>query len=1002
MYFVKCDDQFLLNPNNDNFSLISAVLNLEENNSGSMDFKISHKHPNIDVIEKMKSEIIVYQDDEEIWSGRITEEKVDFWKNHTYHVEGELSFLNDSIQNQNKYQNVTPESFFRSLISNHNSKVTPEKQFEVGVVSVVDNNDSIYHYTNYETTLNCIQEKIIKTLGGFIRIRHENGKRIIDLLGERPNTNEQIIRFGDNLIDFTKNYDFKDLATVIIPLGKIIEGSGDDGLDDYVTIESVNDGKNYVESPDAVSKYGRIEKVVKWSDVVTPSILKSKAEKHLKDNQFDDMTLEVKAIDLHNLDVNEERVKISDRIRVISDIHGLDRYFPVTKLTIDLLSPSKNTFTLGSKVNVSLSSKQKENQSSIEKAIEKVKNITVGSDIIKQAVDGASALLKDLTHGFVITEKDRIMIMDTDNEETASKKWLWNLNGLGYSGDGGNSYETALTMDGHINGKMISANSIESEHLSVGCHAELESHAENYVTEQTKTIRSDILKETDDKLTGYYSKVDVDQKLSTGLQNVTSEISQKYVKNDELGNYVRTDELSTAIEQNADSIVTRVKNDLNEELYDFLPKGLNDLESQNASFYVGSTAWDDFIHLQDVSYDLDGETLTRNNSIYISGQNDENGKYSTRECGINIPDSITTEAEKRDLIITITYRFSKDFQYIIDNYPNSSWPIQFNAQKNRWHWEIKHMTPQLQNAKANEVVKFSYKINDSSAGKIRFQSIPTVDTEILDLHFETPRKIYQESLLKQTAEGLSSCVQKGDVISSINQSAESVSISASKIDFSGDTAIHGSFESDSGAGKMVISNGHIDGYYNNKLTLQFHPNVAWGSSGYSGGHLSIGEEGFDPFSSDNDKTWASISKDSYFKQVTCGRGLSGTGLYVNGDAWFFGNVKAETGGTQFISDRRLKHDIETLDNSIDLITKLRPVKFKYNNGTSDRFHHGFIAQEVRDAIEGDDFGVWCYDKTEDINFIRYDELIADLVGSVQYLNNKVNDLENKLKERDSE
>lgn len=33
----------------------------------------------------------------------------------------------------------------------------------------------------------------------------------------------QIIRFGDNLLDFTKNWDLTDLATVLIPRGATIE-----------------------------------------------------------------------------------------------------------------------------------------------------------------------------------------------------------------------------------------------------------------------------------------------------------------------------------------------------------------------------------------------------------------------------------------------------------------------------------------------------------------------------------------------------------------------------------------------------------------------------------------------------------------------------------------------------------------------------------------------------------------------------------------------------------
>ena len=44
--------------------------------------------------------------------------------------------------------------------------------------------------------------------------------------------NTQTIRFGENLLDFTKNKDLTDLATVIIPRGaKVEKDSDEEGID---------------------------------------------------------------------------------------------------------------------------------------------------------------------------------------------------------------------------------------------------------------------------------------------------------------------------------------------------------------------------------------------------------------------------------------------------------------------------------------------------------------------------------------------------------------------------------------------------------------------------------------------------------------------------------------------------------------------------------------------------------------------------------------------------
>ena len=52
------------------------------------------------------------------------------------------------------------------------------------------------------------------------------------------------------------------------------------------------------------------------------------------------------------------------------------------------------------------------------------------------------------------------------------------------------------------------------------------------------------------------------------------------------------------------------------------------------------------------------------------------------------------------------------------------------------------------------------------------------------------------------------------------------------------------------------------------------------------------------------------------------------------------------------SDRNLKNSIEGLSDKYDnFFDRLSPVRFKFNNGASGRFHTGFVAQDVETAIE---------------------------------------------------
>lgn len=117
---------------------------------------------------------------------------------------------------------------------------------------------------------------------------------------------------------------------------------------------------------------------------------------------------------------------------------------------------------------------------------------------------------------------------------------------------------------------------------------------------------------------------------------------------------------------------------------------------------------------------------------------------------------------------------------------------------------------------------------------------------------------------------------------------------------------------------------------------------------------------------------------------------------------FFTNGTAYLGSSPVISsDKSIKINIQSLDThkSSDFIYALNPVEYKYKDGTSDRLHHGFIAQELHDSMQSD-WGVYC-DANIDTGenggkAIRYEELIADLVATVQSQNERISELEKKL------
>lgn len=158
-----------------------------------------------DALQKMKSEIEVYQDGEFLGAYRVLNTDLDFNNIKAVTCEGELAYLLDSVQRPSEYHDISVEDYFETLISNHNDDVDEDKQFAVGAVTVTDPNDSLYRIHNYESTWECVDDKLIDRLGGYVRCRRVNGVRTIDYVTSYGNVNTQIIRFGENILDLTRD-----------------------------------------------------------------------------------------------------------------------------------------------------------------------------------------------------------------------------------------------------------------------------------------------------------------------------------------------------------------------------------------------------------------------------------------------------------------------------------------------------------------------------------------------------------------------------------------------------------------------------------------------------------------------------------------------------------------------------------------------------------------------------------------------------------------------------
>ena len=556
MYRVYCNDSPLYDLRDEDLVLISPTVKIGENTAGSFEFSILPKHPHYEEVNELTSVITAYDGDEEIFCGRVVEITKDLYNRKKVICEGELAYFNDSIQRPAKYQGLTVRGYLETLVNIHNQQVKNQgidKTFKVGAVTVQDSNDYVYKYTNWESTLEVIKTDLLETYGGYLRIRKENGVRYIDYLADYPNTNTQVIEFGSNLLDFTHDMVASDIVTAVIPLGARLEDVTEvEGLDAYLTIKDVNGGVDYVYSQDAVKSYGWIFKTVKWDDVHVADNLLRKGKEYLSDIQFAQITLTVSAVDLHMLHVDMERIKVLDEIRVTSTPNGLDRFFPVSEMTIYLDKPSNNKLTLGTSYSKnSLSTKTESNMTSIKNKIDSLPN---KSEILEEARENASQLIHSATNGHVVTTADEQLIMDTADKKTARKLWRWNLNGLGYSKTGYNGkYDTAITMDGQIVGERLVGGSVTADKLSVSYKSSVEKQITDAIDDSNDY--------TDEQLKSYWTRVEVETAIKNTKDAVL--ISAKETATSYTDDKLKSYSTSAQIKVKTDSIESEVKKKLN-------------------------------------------------------------------------------------------------------------------------------------------------------------------------------------------------------------------------------------------------------------------------------------------------------------------------------------------------------------------------------------------------------------------------------------------------------
>lgn len=312
---------------------VSPRLTLTAGAAGSLSLTLPKNNAAHDSVERLTTTMRVERDGETIWMGRVLSEKDDIWHSRAIFCEGAQAWLNDILM-PTAERTGSAATLMDAVLGVYNQKAAANRQIARGECTVTG---SLTLSTDYGSALEAVN-KLVSDYGGVLRMRYPNNIPTLDWLADYPAIadGEQPLQFGENLLDFTRSWDLADFATVCHVRGGEIEGT-DPAQTAFGTYELAA----------AKARYGTIEKFLSYTDLLTNAACTIAAKDYLERQQYDGMTLEVTALDLHILSPDIRPWDICQRVPVQAAMYGLADPFAVTGMEIPLDAPEQTRYTLG-------------------------------------------------------------------------------------------------------------------------------------------------------------------------------------------------------------------------------------------------------------------------------------------------------------------------------------------------------------------------------------------------------------------------------------------------------------------------------------------------------------------------------------------------------------------------------------------------------------------------------------------------------------------------------
>lgn len=341
-----------------------------------------------------------------------------------------LAFLIDSQQLYVEEKNWTVDGLLQHIIDCHNSQVEDYKKFVVGEVTVTDPNNNLYEGIQRKNSWETIKEKLIDKLGGEITFRYVDGVIYLDYLVEIGETKSTTIALSKNMRAITREKNPSEYITRLIPLGcklkkEVIsyDEEGNETVEEVETeqrldISSVNDGSIYIDDTEAIEAYGIHIQYVEFDDVTEPSILKTKGEKFLIENNKIQVKYSITALDLSLLGLDIDDFERGNRHPIENALLGINDTARIIKKNIDISDEENVSIEIGDNFKT-LSDFQVEQAKKLEtstQTIEKIEKDYVTNEVLKSQVSAVHTLISQTAEAITLSVNESFVSKEADEQ----------------------------------------------------------------------------------------------------------------------------------------------------------------------------------------------------------------------------------------------------------------------------------------------------------------------------------------------------------------------------------------------------------------------------------------------------------------------------------------------------------------------------------------------------------------------------------------------------------